>query len=163
MHGRLRIAEIPAGGAAAPEAPTFDLRHIQDFFWRRWKVIVATASVVAALAFVGTLAITPQYTATAHVLLEQNKDRVFGAESIVPELSLQSENVESQISVIKSLNLLRRVVEKTNLNTDVEFGLATSPGLFALVRSWFAFGGVKPSGIKGCNAAGRSDRGPSAL
>ena len=109
------------------------------------SLILATAAVVAAIAFVVVLAITPRYTATAQVLLDPHKEKVFGAESIIPEFSLDSGNVDSQISVIRSINLLRRVVEKTNLIRDPEFGLPAAPGLFNLFKSWSSSGDEKPA------------------
>ena len=105
MHERLRIADL-AGQVVAPAADpdAIDLRHVQDFFWRRWKLILATAGVVAAIALIVVLALTPRYTATAQVLLEPKKEKLFGADSIIPELSLDSGNVDSQISVIRPLS-----------------------------------------------------------
>ena len=134
MHGRVPIAKA-TDFERAPAPDAIDLRHVQDFFWRRWKLIVTTAAVVAAVTFVVLLAVTPQYTATAQVLLDPRKEKIFGADTIVPELSLDTGNVDSQISVIRSTNLLQRVVEKTNLTQDPEFGLPAPPGLFSLLRS----------------------------
>ena len=137
MHGRVPIAKA-TDFERAPAPDAIDLRHVQDFFWRRWKLIVTTAAVVAAVTFVVLLAVTPQYTATAQVLLDPRKEKIFGADTIVPELSLDTGNVDSQISVIRSTNLLQRVVEKTNLTQDPEFGLPAPPGLFSFLRSLFS-------------------------
>ena len=103
-----------------------DLRQLQDFFWRRWKLILAAAAAVMALAFLVLLTIAPRYTATAQVLLEPRKEKIFGADNILPELNLETGNVDSQLSVIQSINLLRRVVEKEKLTADAEFGQAAS-------------------------------------
>ncbi len=137
MHGRVARSQVPGLVPAAPESDAIDLRQIQDFFFRRWQVILTTAAVVAVVTYVVLLAVTPRYTGTAQVLLDPQKDKLFGAESIIPELSLESGNVDSQISVIRSTNLLRRVVEKTHLTQDVEFGQPAAPGLFALFTAWF--------------------------
>src|SRR5262249_33546237 len=118
-----------------------DLRRVQDFFWRRWKLIAATAAVLAGLAFVYLLTITPRYTASAQMLLEPHKDKAGGVDSIVSELNLDSNNIDSQLSVIRSTNLLRRVVEKTNLATDAEFGQPRSgqprSGMFSFITELF--------------------------
>src|SRR6202049_1495911 len=137
MHGRVPIAKgTDFERAPAPDA--IDLRHVQDFFWRRWKLIVTTAAVVPAVTFVVLLAVTPQYTPTAQVLLRLRKEKILRAGTLVPELSLDTGNVDSQISVIRSTNLLQRVVEKTNLTQDPEFGLPAPPGLFSFLRSLFS-------------------------
>src|SRR4051794_32537705 len=103
MHGRipsLAVSRLSSGSETRSDA--IDLRHLQDFFWRRWKLIIVTAAVVSALAFIVLLAVTPRYTGTAQVLLDPRKEKIFGAESIIPELSLDTGNVDSQISVIQS-------------------------------------------------------------
>jgi polysaccharide biosynthesis transport protein len=135
MHGRIPAAVTEF--VPAPQSDAIDLRHLQDFFFRRWKLILATAAIIAAVTFVALLTVTPRYTATAQVLLDPRKEKIFGAESIMPELSLETGNVDSQISVLRSTNLLQRVVEKLKLTQDPEFGLPASVGLFSFFTSWF--------------------------
>jgi polysaccharide biosynthesis transport protein len=136
MHGN-----IPLKATQAPQdqegSDAIDLRQLQDFFWRRWKLILATAAAVMALAFLVLLTIAPRYTATAQVLLEPRKEKIFGAETIMPELTLESGNVDSQLSVIQSINLLRRVVEKEKLIADPEFGQAPRAGLMSVLLGLF--------------------------
>jgi capsular exopolysaccharide synthesis family protein len=120
----------------APESHAFDLRQIQDFLWRRWKIILSTAAVIGAVTFIALLAVTPRYTATVQVMLDKGNQKMLGAANIGPELSLDSANVDSQLSLISSINLLRRVVEKTKLTQDSEFGASAGPSLFSLLTSW---------------------------
>jgi exopolysaccharide transport family protein len=136
MHGNIpqQFATTVDDGDASD---AIDLRQVQDFFWRRWKLIAAAAATVMVLAFLLLLTITPRYTATAQVLLEPRKEKIFGAESILPDLNLENGNVDSQVSVIQSINLLRRVVEKEKLTQDREFGLPRSEGLFASLLGLF--------------------------
>jgi len=133
VHGRIPLAS-EATVAAAPEDDAIDLRQLLDFFWRRWKLILSTATALVALTLLGLLTVTPRYTATAMVLLEPRKEKIFGAESILPELNLDTGNVDSQISVIQSINLLQRVVEKQKLTEDAEFGGPAKPGLLSLIK-----------------------------
>ncbi len=136
MHGNIPL-KITQAAEGHDGSDAIDLRHLQDFFWRRWKLILAAAAVVMALAFLVMLMIAPRYTATAQVLLEPRKEKIFGAESIMPELNLETGNVDSQLSVIQSINLLRRVVEKEKLTADPEFGSAPRAGLFSLLTDLF--------------------------
>jgi len=120
--------------AGSVESDAIDFRQIQDFFWRRWKLVLATTATVMILAFLVLLTLTPRYTATAQVLLEPRKEKIFGAETIVPELSIDNASVESQVSVIQSANLLRRVVEKEHLFQDPEFGYHPPAGFWGFVN-----------------------------
>ena len=135
-----RISPTEPRGEESKGGDAIDLRQLQDFFSRRWKIIVMTAIGVVAVTFLILLTITPRYTATVQILLDPKKNQVFGAEAIMPELNLDSGNVDSQISVIQSTNLLRHVVEKQKLTDDAEFGGPGKPGLFALLLGWFSSG-----------------------
>ena len=136
MHGQipLKLAQTIEG---QDKSDAIDLRQLQDFFHRRWRLILAAALAVMLLAFLVMLTIAPRYTATAQVLLEPRKEKIFGADSVMPELNLETGNVDSQLSVIQSINLLRRVVEKQKLTQDPEFGKSASPGLFGFIAGLF--------------------------
>ncbi len=136
MHGKIPL-KLAQTSEAQDNSDAIDLRQLQDFFHRRWKLILAAAAVVMVLAFLVMLTIAPRYTATAQVLLEPRKEKIFGADSVMPELNLETGNVDSQLSVIQSINLLRRVVEKQKLTQDAEFGKSASPGLFGFIAGLF--------------------------
>jgi exopolysaccharide transport family protein len=135
-----RLRSTVAGTTTTPEpaSDAIDLRQLQDFFWRRWKLIVSTAAVIAAVTYIALLAVTPRYTATAQVLLDPGNQKLLGTANLIPELSLDSGNVDSQLSLIRSTNLLRRVVDQTKLTQDPEFGASVQPGLFSLLVSWLS-------------------------
>jgi succinoglycan biosynthesis transport protein ExoP len=138
MLDRLRSAAAGTTTTQEPASDAIDLRQVQDFFWRRWKLILSTAAVIAAVTYIALLAVTPRYTATAQVLLDPGNQKLLGTANLIPELSLDSGNVDSQLSLIRSTNLLRRVVEQTKLTQDPEFGASVQPGLFSLLTSWFS-------------------------
>jgi len=135
MLERTRTIDTRLATAAA-EGDAIDLRKIQAFFWRRWQLILATAAVVAALTYIVLLVVTPRYTATVQVLLDPSRQKLIGTNSVVPELSLDTGSVDSQLSLIRSTNLLRRVVEKTRLTQDPEFGVGNRASLFSVLMSW---------------------------
>ncbi len=136
MYGR--APQLPADdeeSIASRVGSTVDLRQIVSFLSRRWTFIASTALVVLMLALMVVFALTPSYTATAEVLLEPKKESIFGRDSMIPEFNLDSGNIESQVSVIQSIGLLRRVVDKHNLTSDAEFGKKLDESLIvALTR-----------------------------
>ncbi len=136
MHGKISPQTTrPLDEKGASDA--FDVRLLQDFIARRWKIVMMTTLVVMALTFLALLAATPRYTATVQVLLEQRKEKIFGSDSVMPDLNLESGAIDSQISVIQSINLLRRVVEKEHLTEDAEFGKSGRAGLLSFVAGLF--------------------------
>lgn len=147
MHGTLPQNTVnPVEGA---DGDGLDLRQLQDFVARRWKLVLSTAAVVMALTFLVLLTLTPRYTATAQVLLEPRKEKIFGSDSILPELNLDNNNVDSQLSVLQSITLLRRVVEKEKLTKDPEFSKPPGAGLLGLLTSLFKSGEDDEAAEKG--------------
>src|ERR1039458_338573 len=104
------------------EESGFDLREMIGFVWRQWKFItsVVVATLVAAAVINWTA--TPRYTASALVLLEPQNDRVPGGDANYNNANLDFAIVESQLAIIKSTVFVRRVVARTNLVSDPEFG-----------------------------------------
>src|SRR6516162_6596239 len=119
MLDRIR-STVTETATPAPESDATDLRKVQDFFWRRWTLILSTAAVMVVVAYIALLAVPPRFTATVDVLLDEGNQKLLGATSTVPQFSLNSPSVDSQLSLISSINLLRRVVQQTNLTQDPE-------------------------------------------
>ena len=117
-------------------AEEFDLRQFINFFWRKWKFIagVALAVLFADILFLANA--TPRYTASAQLLLDPQRDQAPGTEALVSALTLDQVAIDSQVTVLRSNILLRRVVESQKLVVDPEFGEAadTGPTIFARVR-----------------------------
>lgn len=132
------LRSVQDSAPAPADSDAIDLRQLQDFFWRRWKVILAAAGVVLVISYLVVLTLTPRYTASAQVLLEPKKDNILGTNGtdVLPEFSLETGNVDSQVSVIRSTALLSRVVDKLQLTKDPEFGL---PAPTSLLSTLFGF------------------------
>ncbi len=126
---------------AADTAQTFDIREAINFVWRQWKFI---AGVTALSVLVGSIYIarqTPLYTASAQLLLDPRKEKAAGQDTILSDAVLDIPTVESQMSIIRSSSLLRRVVEKERLVNDPEFGsapaVAGGSDLLGQIKSFF--------------------------
>jgi len=120
----------------------FDLHAALNFLWRRWKLIGGVTALALLVGAVYVARATPLYTATAQLLLDPRKEKAAGQDMIISDVNLDLPMVESQIAVIKSSALLRRVVVKERLVNDMEFGAAPvgdrGRGLLAMVRGLFS-------------------------
>src|SRR5579863_5454327 len=94
----------------------FDPREALNFIWRRWKLVVGVTALALLIGALDLERQTPIYAASAELLLEPGKDRTATqqADHSTGEV-LDATSIESQIEVIKSAALLRRVVEKEKL------------------------------------------------
>lgn len=89
-------------------------------FWRRsilkhkWSALgLATAISLLAALFVNT--IQPTYRSTATLMLESGKSKVVSIEEVYSSMSGSREYYQTQVEILKSAELARRVVVKMNL------------------------------------------------
>jgi polysaccharide biosynthesis transport protein len=114
----------------------FDLRKALSFLWRQWKFIAAVTGIALLVGSVYMLTQTPFYTATCQVLLDWQREKAVGPDAIFSDPQLNMAMVESQIAVLRSSVLLRRVVEREHLATEP--ALAQSPPLDISVPSFIS-------------------------
>lgn len=119
------------------------MRDAINFLWRQWKLILGVTVASVLMGAVHVARQTPIYTATAQLYLDPNKEKANSQEAIFSEiLNLDQSAIESQMAIIRSSALIRRVVEKEHLVTDPEFGAAPPPsspppGLMSRIGAFF--------------------------
>ncbi len=121
---------------ASDAAEDFDLRKFLNFFWRKWRFIASVTAAVLCVAVLFLADATPRYTASAQLLLDPQRDETPGTEALVSALTLDQTTTDSQVTVMRSNVLLRRVVESQKLVSDPEFGFNpdTGPTVFGRIR-----------------------------
>lgn len=136
----VQLKQVLRGGSASPErilsepasAAEANLGDVLATLWRRkWTIGLVTGVMAgAALAYV---LVTPRlYTAAAAVLLEL-RSSVSQQDTLRFSFASDSTLVDSQIKIMTSETVLRRVVERENLQDDPEFG-APEAGIFAKLK-----------------------------
>ena len=113
-----------------------DLRVVWNALIRRQSVVFATLAGFLLLAVL-YIAVTPaRYTATTQIMVDPSDVRVVeGSINPNPQFSDNLLQVESQVRVISSDNVLRRVITDERLDADPEFGGRSGSGLRDLARS----------------------------
>ena len=135
-----RVTSTPLLGRT--EETKFDPREFLNFAWRQWKFIGGVTALVLLIGAVYLARQVPVYTAAAQVLLDPSKEKAGGAQdAILTDAVLDDPMLESQMAIIRSTVLLRRVVEKERLVSDPEFGSRPSAGgwtVLSTIHSFFA-------------------------
>lgn len=103
------------------------LDDIINFAWRQWMFIGTIAGVVLVIGTVLLLRETRLYTATAQILLDPRKEKI-GGDTILSDPNLDGAALESQVEIIRSTVLLRRVAEKERAAVSAEVGVAPPTG-----------------------------------
>ena len=141
----------PAAESFVPEPQTetqfgeeagFNLLDFLRVVRIRRKVILGVAATVVALVIVIVLQLTPRYTATAVVMLDQRKHNLEDTAAVLSGLPTDQATIQNQVQILTSLELAGRVVDKLKLADDPEFN-PKKGGLAALLAvlnplSWIA-------------------------
>lgn len=115
-------------GPMAPVPTTaarLDVRELLRMLNRRkWQLLGVTA-LVCALTAVVLAQLTPEYRATALVMLDTRKAKVTNTTDVLGGLTVDISVIQTEIEVLKSATLLGRVVDKLKLGEDSEYGAGT--------------------------------------
>src|SRR3954470_21486343 len=87
---------------------------------RRWSILGLTV-LVAILATLVVSAMRPSYRSTATLLIEQGKSKVVSIEDVYNQGFANREYFQTQVEILKSEDLARKVVQKLGLTTHPDF------------------------------------------
>jgi polysaccharide biosynthesis transport protein len=118
------------GIGIAPQSQ-IDFSRISATIWRGKGTIIAATLAALALAALFVLLAPRQYTATTQILIDPTDLRAVGSGPTQPNQTSDAAlmQVESQVQVLSSDAVLRRVVNSENLDHDPEF--VRGPSLLA--------------------------------
>jgi hypothetical protein len=116
----------------------FDLPDLLRILRTRKHVIIGAAAAVVALTAIALFQMTPRYTATALVMLDQRENRLADVQAVLSGLPTDPASIENQVQIL----LLSRVADKLSLQSDPEFNpllLPKNSGLLDRIdpRNWF--------------------------
>src|SRR5258708_29895368 len=98
---------------------------------RRWSILGLTI-LVAILVLLVVSNMRPVYRSTATMLIEQGKSKIVSIEEVYSQGLIQREYYQTQIEILKSEELARKVVKKLKLTSHPDFDPRQAhPGSFA--------------------------------
>ena len=109
---------IETSGNNTPGAPPWaasysDVRAFLRLLNRRKWHLAGVTALVCALAGLVLAQLTPEYRATALVMLDTRKARVTNTPDVVGGLTLDIPAMQTEIEVLRSVSLLGRVAESS--------------------------------------------------
>lgn len=116
-----RSAGEVGGGFFSDDNPGIDLSGFVLFLKRRWKVIFATALLIAIVTALVLLQATPRYSATASVAIQSQKTKVVDIQDVMSGLSPDLATMETQASILRSRRLAGLLADKLALGEKAEF------------------------------------------
>ena len=149
-----RLLSLPLAGSE------IELREMLRKLWRRRRIVIGTVVTLTVLALIVTLQLTPRYTATVSVMIEPRTSRVVDVEAVLSGLPPDTETINSEIEVLRSRQLARRVVKRLGLDEDPEFNPALRKSSLWSRITKLDFRGILPSRMIGGEADPTADRDP---
>ena len=127
-------AQTPISTATLPSRDDeVDLVSILKLLWRgKWWIVGATAIALSLGAVYAFWIAVPVYTASATVALDSREGNVIEFESVVSGLSSDISTINTEIEVMRSRDLIGKLVRDLNLTADPEFNRALRPPTFSL-------------------------------
>ena len=105
----------------AAEDETLDIvEYWRAISKRRWSILGLTL-LVAILAALIVSTMRPSYRSTATLLIEQGKTKVVSIEEVYSAGLIQREYYQTQVEILKSEELARKVVQKLKLTTHPDY------------------------------------------
>ena len=124
-------AHFKAGRPArddSAEDDVIDLSALVGTLWRgKWPIALTTAAAIVFGIYYAFVAAVPLYRSTAVVMLETDQANVVDLQSAFGGLGGESEEVNSELEVLKSRGLMGKVVDKLELVSDPEFNADLLP------------------------------------
>ena len=124
--------QLNAAPDIAPQEETLDIvEYWRAIAKRRWSILGLTL-LVAVLATLVAYSIRPTYRGTATLLIEQGKSKVVSIEEVYSQGFIQREYFQTQVEILKSDELARKVIQKLKLTKHPDFDpRQAEPGLLA--------------------------------
>ncbi len=128
------VTALPAGHDQARPAPAvdrddeIDLLALLGTLWRgKWWIALATVLAVGLGGYYAFVVATPMYTASATVVLDNREEQVVDLQNVMSGLSGDQATVNTEVEVLQSRGLARKLVEELSLLDDPEFNATLRP------------------------------------
>ena len=109
----------PRGGSDASGLPGL-VTQVRDTLRRRWLTLAIVTAAIFALGVTLVLMMTPQYSATARLRIDPARNPLAAADRNQQE-ALNPEAIDTEVTVLSSLDMARQVVRKLDLTHNPLF------------------------------------------
>src|SRR6218665_2028980 len=108
------------------EANDFDIRSILGLLRRRLMLILVTIFIVVSVTSVVVFSLTPVFTASTLILVDPSRKNLLQGDPEMLGSAADSARIDSEVEIMRSDNVLLRVIDGLQLVQDEEFGVSLS-------------------------------------
>ncbi len=146
-----QMFQVEQNGARENIIQEADFTEILTIIGRRYKAVLLGIMICLVPAALYILSAPKLYSAATSILVDPRQNRGIGAEMTAANLFSDVGQIESQIKLISSQAVLKRVVESEKLLNDPEFGVSP-PGFMSRIFS--VMSGTVPQSSKNNDIVG---------
>ena len=130
---QMQPAAAPAPTSSDDEEATVDLRGLLLTLWRgRWIILICVL-LAGVLGVLAVSQLTPRYKASAKVMFDIQQANVVNIEEVLTDQQFDSSRLEDQVEVLRSTNLIERVIDVLDLAQHPEFNVRLRPQQESLI------------------------------
>jgi capsular exopolysaccharide synthesis family protein len=131
LQERLHVADA-LGAPGIGGGDTLDIvEYWRAIAKRRWAILGLTL-LVGVLTMLVVSSMRPMYRATTTLLIEQGKSKVVSIEEVYSQGMIQREYYQTQVEILKSDELARKVVQKLQITKHPDYDpRQAAPGILA--------------------------------
>lgn len=124
--------------SVSTQSEVFNLSEVIRTLWRgKWLIAFCTIIFMLMAGYYSYFLAVPKYRASSVVMMETREQQVTDIESVMSGLSGDASVVNTEVEVLKSRNLLEKIVTELRLTEDPEFNAKLRPmSLKDKVLSW---------------------------
>jgi len=117
--------KVPVIGQEPASREGGELDQMVEWVWallrRQYIVILFCTLFAATIGVIYLLTAPPKYTAHASLILDQRRGQLSSQQSILAATPIDVAWVESQVNIVKSVNIAQRVIQTLHLTEPPEF------------------------------------------
>lgn len=146
-NSQLRVLDKRSLTSVIESQDTIELRTLIRTGWRRKWLILTAVILATALAGLYTTQLVPRYAAETLIMIESRVAKIVNFNSVMGEIAMDNETINTQIEVLRSRQLARKVIDALRLDRDPEFNpsLRSDPKLGFLATPSVAADGAELS------------------
>ncbi len=133
MNSPLPHEPVFLASGAAPQRPFAWVGELAGFLRRHRMLLLACLAATVLLALCYLLTATPRFTATATLMIDAKQADLLQQHPAVSDAQIENALIESEVEVLRSPGLARKVVADLKLGTDPAF--AGRPSMLSRLAS----------------------------
>ncbi|MCG5240304.1 polysaccharide biosynthesis tyrosine autokinase [Azospirillum doebereinerae] len=110
-----------------PGADKVDVKRLAQTLWRQKLLILTIMAVLWIPALLLINAMTPVYSASSVLVIDPRLNRIINIPSVTEPMGIYVDTVNTEVEILRSRDLARRVVETLSLADEPEYGRLNAP------------------------------------